>query len=68
MQASTTVSISFMESLKGVKRMLNLHLGDGPEQQEVQVDVPAGIEHGSQLLMQDVIRTQQHRVSLVVQV
>lgn len=68
MQASTSVSITFMESLKGTKRKLTMHLGDGPETQEVEVDVPAGIENGSQLLMQDIIRTQQNRVSLVVQV
>lgn len=32
------------------------------------MEIPAGIENGAQMLMQDVVRTQQHRVSLVVQV
>jgi DnaJ-class molecular chaperone len=68
MQASTSVSISFMESLNGTKRTINLHLDNGSEQQDVEVDIPAGIENGAQLLMQDVVRTRQHRVSLVVQV
>lgn len=57
-----------MEALKGTKRVLNLYVGEGPEQQEVEVGVPAGVENGQQLLMQDIVRTQSTRVSLVVQV
>ena len=52
----------------GSKRTINLALGQSGDNREVEVDLPAGIENGAQLLMQDVVRSQQHRVSLVVQV
>jgi hypothetical protein len=57
-----------MEALTGTSRKLNLYVGDGPEEREVEVGIPAGVEHGQQLLMQDIVRTQSTRVSLLVQV
>lgn len=68
LQATTSVSIGFMESLKGTHKTLSMDLGDGSGSRNVNVDVPAGVEHGQQLLLQDVIRTSTSRVSLVVQV
>lgn len=57
-----------MESLKGTHKTLTMDLGDGSGTRNVNVDVPAGVEHGQQLLIQDVIRTSTTRVNLVVQV
>eukprot|EP00892_Ulva_mutabilis_P009612 jgi/Ulvmu1/7022/UM033_0081.1 len=67
-QATTSVSISFMDALKGTHKNLKMDLGDGSGAREVDVDVPAGVENGQQLLMQDVVRTSTTRVNLVVQV
>lgn len=67
-QATTSVSIGFMESLKGTQKTLSMDLGDGTGSRNVNVDVPAGVEHGQQLLIQDVVRTSTSRVNLVVQV
>lgn len=57
-----------MESLKGTQKNLTMDVGDGAGGREIDVDVPAGVEHGQQLLIQDVVRTNTTRVNLVVQV
>lgn len=62
------MSIGFMDALHGGKRSVQIDLGAPVGRHEVEVEIPAGVANGQQMLLENAVRTKQMRVNLVVQV
>lgn len=61
------ISVGFMESLQGGQRTVQIDLGQ-LGRKEVRVDIPAGVQNGQQMLLENAVRQNSVRVNLVVQV
>jgi hypothetical protein len=57
-----------MDAIKGGTRHVNLDLGHPVGQREVEVQIPAGVSNGQQLLIENAVQAKNLRVSLMVQV
>ena len=66
-QTSMAMSVGFMESLQGGQRTVQIDLGQ-LGRKEVQIDIPAGVQNGQQMLLENAVRQNSVRVNLVVQV
>ena len=68
MQTSMAISVGFMEALEGGNRDIQIDLGPPIGRQNVHIDIPAGVQNGQQMLMENAVRQKSVRVNLVIQV